>query len=138
MIILLTTTLALVQSRSYVLIVDDEEDIANLLRQFLTQEGFNAVSFTSPFLALEHFRHNLFAYPIIIADLRMPGMSGIEFANRIRETNTAAKIFMITAFDPSDLESRPDYRQAKIERVIQKPIRLMQLKKILIQALQVQ
>jgi hypothetical protein len=30
---------------------------------------------------------------------------------------------MITTFDPFDLESRHDYRQAKIERIIQKPIR---------------
>jgi DNA-binding response OmpR family regulator len=81
-----------VQSVTSVLIVDDEEDIANILRQFLTQAGFNAVSFTSPLLALEHFMHNPLAYPVIITDLRMPGMSGIELANKIREINTAAKI----------------------------------------------
>ncbi len=119
-----------------VLIVDDEEDIANLLRQYMTQGGFNAVSFTSPLLALEHFRHNPYAYPIVITDLRMPGMSGIELANRIRETNGTAKIFMVTAFDPTDLENMPDYRKAKIERIIQKPIRLLHLKRIVEQALQ--
>ncbi len=121
-----------------VLIVDDEEDIANPLRQYLTHGGLNAVSFTSPLLAFEHFRHNPYAYPIIILDLRMPGMSGIELANRIRDINDIAKIFMVTAFDPTDLESNSDYRQAKIERIIQKPIRLSHLKKIVVQALQTQ
>ncbi len=121
-----------------VLVVDDEKDIANPLRQYLIDGGFDAVSFTCPLLAFEHFRHNPYAYPIVITDLRMPGMNGIELANRIREVNDTAKIFMITAFDPRDLESKPDYRQAKIERVVQKPIRLSHIKKIVEQALQTQ
>ncbi len=124
------------QFKASVLIADDEEDIANPLRQYLIDGGFDAVSFTSPLLAFEHFRHNPYAYPIIIMDLRMPGMSGIELANKIRETNDTAKIFIITAFDPMDLESKPGYRQAKIERVIQKPIKLSQLKKMVEQVLQ--
>ena len=119
-----------------VLIVDDEEDIANPLRQYLIDGGFDAVSFTSPLMAFEHFRRNPYAYPIIISDLRMPGMNGIELANRLREINGTAKIFMVTAFDPTDLESKPDYRQAKIERIIQKPIKLSQLKKMVEQVLQ--
>ncbi len=121
-----------------VLIVDDEADISYLLRQFLTQSGFNAVSFTNPILAFEHFKHNPYTYPIIITDLRMPGMSGIELANKIRETNGTAKIFIVTAFDPMDVESKPGYRQAKIERVIQKPINLLQIKNIIEQSLQIQ
>ena len=68
----------------------------------------------------------------------MPGMSGIELAIKIRETNDAAKIFIITAFGPMDLESKPGYRQAKIERVIQKPMNLLQVNNIIKQALQIQ
>lgn len=79
-----------------------------------------------------------YTYPIIITDLRIPSMSGIELANRIRETNATAKIFIVTAFDPMDLESNPGYRQAKIEMVIQKPINLLQIKNIIEQALQIQ
>ena len=130
MVILFTVLLSLVRFMASVLIVDDEEDIANPLRQYLIDGGLDAVSFTSPLMAFEHFRHNPYAYPIIITDLRMPGMNGIEIANRLREINDTAKIFMVTAFDPSDLESKPDYRQAKIESIIQKPIRLSQLKKM--------
>ncbi len=119
-----------------ILIVDDEEDTSKPLRQYLIDGGFDAVSFTCPLLAFEHFRRNPYAYSIIITDLRMPGMNGIEIANRIREINGTAKIFMVTAFDPTDLESKPDYIQAKIERIIQKPIRLSQLKKMVKQVLQ--
>ena len=119
-----------------VLIVDDEEDIAIPLRQYLVDGGFDAVSFTCPLLAFEHFRHNPYVYSIIITDLRMPGMNGLELANRIRKINDATKIFIITAFDPSDLESKPEYRQARIERVVQKPIKLSQLKKMVEQVLQ--
>ena len=135
-VILFTALRSFVQLMASVLIVDDEEDIANPLRQYMIDGDFNAVSFTSPLLAFEHFRHNPYAYPIIITDLRMPGMNGIELANRIREINGTAKIFMVTAFDPTDLESKPDYIQAKIERIIQKPIKLSHLKKMVEQVLQ--
>ena len=135
-VILFTVLLSLEQLMASVLIVDDEEDIANPMRQYLIDGGFDAVSFTSPLLAFEHFRHNPYAYPIIITDLRMPGMNGIELANRIREINGTVKIFMVTAFDTTDLESKPDYIRAKIEMIIQKPIKLSQLRKIVEQFLQ--
>jgi two-component SAPR family response regulator len=58
-------------------------------------------------------------------------MCGIEFANKIRELNNSIKIFLITAFETADLESSETYRSAKIDRVIQKPIKLSVLNNII-------
>jgi len=114
-----------------ILIVDDEMDIANSLKRFIIKSGFDVISFTDPLLALEHFTllHN--RYSVIITDLRMPGMSGLEFTNKIRKINPSVRVFLISAFDTSDLENNSNYKTAKIERVIQKPIKFSIFKEIL-------
>ena len=113
------------------LIVDDEMDIANSLKRFIIKSGFDVISFTDPLLALEHFTllHN--RYSVIITDLRMPGMSGLEFTNKIRKINPSVRVVLISAFDTSDLENNSNYKTAKIERVIQKPIKFSIFKEIL-------
>ncbi|CAN5875371.1 hypothetical protein BH23THE1_BH23THE1_20480 [soil metagenome] len=116
------------QSPSSVLIVDDEEELAALYEQFVRAMGYDVASFTNPLLALEHYKQRVGKYSLIITDLRMPGMCGLEFANKIRELDSTVKIFLITAFDVADIESQWAVGTAKIDRVLQKPIRLPILK----------
>lgn len=116
------------QLPSSILVVDYEVDLGLLLKQFLHGLGFNAVSFTSPLLAFKHLKHSHSNYSLIITDLRMPGTSGIELVIKIR---SSIKIFLITAFDISDLKDQSNFKLAKIENIIQKPIKLSNLKKII-------
>jgi CheY-like chemotaxis protein len=116
------------QSPLSVLIVDDEEELATLYKEFVRTMGYDAVSFTNPLLALEHYKQCVDKYSLIITDLRMPGMCGLELANRIRELDSDVKIFLITAFDIADTESKWAVGTAKIDKVLQKPIRLSILK----------
>jgi CheY-like chemotaxis protein len=111
-----------------VLVVDDEEELAALYREFVRTMGYDAISFTNPLLALEHYRQSIGKYSLIITDLRMPGMCGLELANTIRELDSNVKIFLITAFDIVDIESKRAIGTAKIDRVFQKPIRFPVLK----------
>jgi CheY-like chemotaxis protein len=120
-----------------ILVIDDEVDLSLLLKQFLSGLGFNAVSFTDPLLAFEHLKYNQKNYSLIIVDLRMPGMSGLDLANKIRkEINAIVKIFLITAFDISDMSDWPSFKSAKFERIIQKPIKLSTLKKVISQTIE--
>jgi DNA-binding response OmpR family regulator len=114
-----------------ILVVDDEPSLANLFRQFLVKLEFDAISFTDSLLAFEHLKQNHEKYSMVITDLRMPSMSGIELANEIRKMNDSVKIFLVTAFDSSDLENREDYKTAKIDKILKKPVRLLTLKKML-------
>ena len=121
-----------------ILVIDDEVDLGLLLKQFLNKTGFNAISFADPLLAFEHLKDSSKnEYSLIITDLRMPGISGLQLANRIRkEINLKVKIFLITAFDISDLDNVLEFQTAKIDRIIQKPIRLSTLKEIINQTVQ--
>ncbi len=121
-----------------IMVVDDEVELANLFREFLTKLGFKATSFTNPLIAFEHYESNYAKYSIVITDLRMPGMSGIDLARKIRQMNIHTKIILITAFDVADLKDNPVYNQAKIDSVIQKPIKFSRVAKIIGNALRVQ
>jgi CheY-like chemotaxis protein len=118
-----------VQNPLTILIVDDEQELTALYKEFVRTMGYDAVSFTNPLLALEHYKQRVDKYSLIITDLRMPGMCGLEFANKIRELDSDVKIFLVTAFDIADIESKWAVGTAKIDKVIQKPIKPSMLKK---------
>jgi DNA-binding NtrC family response regulator len=109
---------------SSILIVDDEVELASLYKQFFLTLGFDAISFTQPLLALEHYKQSPNKFSIVITDLRMPGMCGLELANKIREIDSTIKILLITAFDITDLKGEQSYQSAKISEIIQKPVKL--------------
>ena len=113
-----------------ILIVDDEIELAILYHEFSNDLGYDAISFTDPSLALEHFKSGNKEYSLVLTDMRMPTMHGIELATRMREINNKIKIFLMTAFDIADIENQNQYKSAKIDGLIQKPIKLSILKDI--------
>ena len=114
-----------------ILIVDDEIELATLFKNYIEAMGLGAISFTNALLAFEYFKDNPNKFSLVITDLRMPGICGLELAKNIRELNDLVNIFLITAFDISDLEGSEAYQSAKIDKVIQKPIKLSILKKLI-------
>ena len=114
-------------SRS-IIVVDDEPELASLFKSFLINEGYNVVSFTDPALALEYYKETADKHSLIITDLRMPGICGIDLAKNIREFDKKIKIFLMTAFESKDLEHREDFKDARIDRLIQKPVRFSDLR----------
>jgi CheY-like chemotaxis protein len=118
-----------------IMVVDDEGELATLFKTFLDQEGHIAFSFTDPTLALEYFKQTPDKHSLIITDLRMPSLSGLQLARKIRELNTNVKIFLMTAFETKDLENQPEYKDARIDRLIQKPIRFSDLRLLVNEAL---
>ena len=115
--------MSMTQSPS-VMVVDDEEELANLFRRILDGSGFNCVSFTDPLLALENFHKNQCKYTLVITDFRMPGINGIEFANEIRQHNQNVKILLLTAYFDDDRLRTKDFINADFAEVIEKPVSL--------------
>jgi DNA-binding NtrC family response regulator len=114
-------------AQSMIQILDDEFDIVNLIKLYLQDKGLNALGFTDPLLALEHFRINCKNYSLVISDIRMPGMNGFEFVLKVREINPAVKVLLMSAFEINSTELSEGLRGNKIEPFIQKPITLRQL-----------
>ena len=103
-----------------ILVVDDELDIVVIFKQVLGRQGYTVFGFTDPLLALEHFKVNSEGYSLVIADVRMPQMSGFELAAKIKAIKPDAKVVLMSAFEVSDLEfSMPG---VKIDDFLRKPV----------------
>jgi DNA-binding response OmpR family regulator len=118
-----------------VVIVDDEIELANLFKVYFHKAGFDAVSFTDPRMALDFMRNNTKAFSLLLTDLRMPHMSGIELAREIRKINNKIKIILITAFMTADLIDDENFKNARIDTVVQKPVKFSNLKEAIAQLL---
>lgn len=85
--------------RNLVMLVDDENDIISLFTEFLTMNGIKVRPFTNPEEALRDFAQNHEAYSLIISDIRMSPISGLEFIKSLREIDSSVKVILMTAFE---------------------------------------
>ena len=83
-----------------ILIIDDESAIRDGLQRFLGRSGFSVETCASGFLALEAIQQREFN--LIVTDLRMPGMSGIEVLQSVRTLQPGIPVILITGFASVD------------------------------------
>ena len=121
----------MVIGKCLVAIVDDELDIASLFREYLSDiKDVLVLSFTDPVVALEHFINNKHEYFLIISDLKMPRLSGIELIKRVKEANPFVRTLLMTAFEVNDPMFEEYKKNNIINDFIQKPVRLGDLHSI--------
>jgi two-component system response regulator HydG len=77
-----------------ILVVDDETDTADLLREALRKRGFDAHSVYSPTVALDRLASEDF--DVVVTDIQMPEMTGIEMCEALRARDADAIAIMIT------------------------------------------
>ena len=118
------------QKSSAVLIIDDEADIVKVFKKSLDSVGYSTYGFVNPVAALEHFKRNPTAYKIIISDVRMPGLSGLELAREVRKINKDVKIVLISSFEITMPELDKVLPTLKIDAVMDKPMRLEKLRAV--------
>lgn len=76
-----------------VAIIDDELEIVNLFRDALSKiSGVSAFTFTDPMAAFEPFTLNKNAYALIISDLRMPGIDGVDLVHRKKSESLSKNV----------------------------------------------
>ena len=84
------------QKSNRVLVVDDDPGVLGVLINQLNQMNMQAEGFDDPHKALEAFKEQPF--PVVITDLNMPGMSGLELTEKIKKIHLASKVIMVTGF----------------------------------------
>jgi DNA-binding NtrC family response regulator len=111
-------------------IVDDEIDITELFQDALCSniDGISVVSFNDTTLALEHYAQNIQNYALIISDMRMPLMTGLELLKKVKELNPNVRTMLLSAFDMQD---NPDFQKylkdGIIDSFLEKPISINRL-----------
>ena len=82
-------------SKKRILLVDDEPDIALAFKIGLEDSGFKVDMFNDPQEASLNFKRSL--YDLLLLDIKMPNMNGIEFYYQMKEIDKKVKICFITA-----------------------------------------
>ena len=109
-------------------IVDDEPDILKLFQDFLSKiKGISIFTFTDPLMALEHVCMNKNEYVLVISDLRMPNLDGLELVKVIKDLNPLVRTILMTAFATKDDLFQDYARQKIINNFLQKPVLLADL-----------
>jgi len=106
-------------ARGIIHIIDDEPIIHDVLGQLLTSEGYEVEASTSGEEALA--KHSFQAFDLILLDLLMPGLDGIEVLKRIKRIDPQAMVIIITAY--ASVESAISAMKIGAFDYIQKPFK---------------
>ena len=103
-----------------ILCVDDEEQIANMMKQMLGRLGYDVTAQSSSVEAFEVFSKQPDGFDLVITDQTMPAMTGVELAQKLRNTRTDIPIIVCTGF--SDVIIEEKVRALGISDYVKKPI----------------
>ena len=112
--------------RNLVMLLDDEIDIIGLFTEILTLNGISVRPFTIAEEALREFEQNHSYYKLVISDVRMSPMSGIEFIKKLREIDANIKVILMTAFEME----RSQLKEIDTDEFFNKPIAMNNLVQI--------
>lgn len=110
---------------SRIMVVDDEESIAELMSEFLTMNGAQVNIFNSPIDAWEYFEQNHQEIDIVITDETMPDLTGMHLAKRMLELKPSASVILCTGY--SELATSEAAEQEGLAGFLYKPVVLDEL-----------
>jgi DNA-binding NtrC family response regulator len=106
-----------------ILVVDDEVNARTALAELLRDEGFEVETVADAFKALG--KHEAFTPQIVVTDLKMPGMDGIELVKKLRAGEDPPSVIVMTAFGA--VSSAVDAMRAGAAEYLTKPVNFEEL-----------
>ena len=116
------------------LVVGDEPIVGKRLHQVFTKIGFEIETYTDSASALAAIAERDFG--VVVTDLKMEGIDGIEVLKRVRRRNPATQVIIITGYASPDTAELA--QQEGVFAFLAKPFRLDELKQLIFRALETQ
>jgi CheY-like chemotaxis protein len=113
----------------HVLCVDDQAWLLGLLRELLEQAGYRVTAASEPYVALARFRAAPHDFSIVIADQRMPAMTGLDLIQHLRTIRHDIPCLLTSAMITEELEQGA--LRAGVSRIVFKPAIAVELLSIL-------
>ncbi|WP_334177108.1 response regulator [Pseudoxanthobacter sp.] len=108
---------------SRILLAEDDTDMRRFLSKALEKAGYDVVSFDNGLSAYERLREEPFS--MLLTDIVMPEMDGIELARRATRLDPDLKVMFITGFAAVALN--PDSQAPRDAKILSKPFHLREL-----------
>jgi DNA-binding NtrC family response regulator len=104
----------------HIVFVDDEPAICGVTEHVLQTLGYRVTTYTDPMVALESFKKDPKAVDLLLSDVNMPGMNGVELAKRFLTLRRELPVLLISGF--SGNWTPENVRPLGILDLLQKPI----------------
>jgi PAS domain S-box-containing protein len=109
-----------VRGKERVLVIDDEEDLADMMAIGLGRLGYDAVGVNDAVEALESVEADTGAWDVVVTDQVMPRMRGLTLVSKLRELSSDLKVILCTGF--SDGATEETARKAGADGFFLKPV----------------
>lgn len=112
-----------------ILVVDDEPDIATIIKMGLEKDGFEVDALNDPVAARAQFKPGL--YDLLLIDIRMPIMNGFDLYRELVKIDEKARICFITAFEMYYDEFKRVFPKLKVNCFVKKPVKIEALSELI-------
>ncbi len=112
------------EEKIMILVVDDEEVIRTMVKDFLSDKGYEIILASNGSEALEKFRQNEGEVDLVLLDMVLPERSGMEVLEDLRQINPRVKAILTSGYNQSITENNLDI---DITSFLQKPFRITTL-----------
>ncbi len=110
-------------TNKHIVVIDDEIKICDVISEILMEQGYKVSGFTNGYDALQFISRG--PVDLIILDMCMPGINGVEFIKRLRNRNDPTPVIILTALKMEN-ELRKQI-ESHIFALIEKPVELNRL-----------
>ncbi|MBN1971302.1 MAG: response regulator [Candidatus Delongbacteria bacterium] len=118
-------------SAKNVLILDDEKEIAELIKEFIEILNHKVVTFSDPFEALQHIKDSITVgerFDLVFTDFFMPKMEGDKFSEEVFKIDSNIDIYLLSGRHSDELKQ---FQKNSIKGFINKPFRIEDFERIL-------
>jgi len=113
--------------KSLIVVVDDENSSRVAMGKALTKKGYEVVTFGESLKAFDYIKQNSELIDLVVTDLRMPEMDGIELIQKITKLQSNMSVILVTAF--GSVESAVEAMKLGADDYLSKPVDMFELRK---------
>ncbi|MDD3814050.1 MAG: ATP-binding protein [Desulfocapsaceae bacterium] len=110
-----------------ILVVDDEEDNTEMLQTMLTGLGYQVVVFNNSLEALTFFTEKSTAFDLLLTDMTMPGMTGLELSEKVLAIRPDLPIILCSGFSELVNKAQAQARALGVKQYLEKPVTVRDL-----------
>lgn len=114
-----------IKNSASITLIDDDLDLLDLLSSFFKQRGYKVAAFSNAEEALIEIENKRLETDVVISDLKLPAMSGLDFIKRIRRSNSSLPIILMTS--EGSVEIAVEAIEAGAYDFVLKPLHIPQL-----------